>query len=130
MTRNTRARGDMREFITKNQGGSKSKLVFREWLKKRDLLVAYAKYRAADGDWGLSELAPVPESPHSWIGLAFNKYNTDEGVEYWADVENEWCADYSTYIYVEAGIPINDQLGMHLLLAELEDVNGNGKDRV
>ena len=99
---------------------TKGTLVFREWLEERGLLRAYVKYRAGDSDWDIAVLSPVPEAPHTWMGLAFNKYDTDEGVEYWSNVEREWCASYSTYTCVKEGMPLNDQLGMSLLLAELE----------
>ena len=107
---------------------TKGTLVFGDWLDKRGILTAYVRNRVKDDDWEINILAPDPEAPHTWMGLAFNKCDTPEGADYWVYAEREWCHAYNKYARVEEGMPINDQLGMSLLLMELEEDDGRGSE--
>ena len=99
------------------------KLVFKDWLAERGCLRAFILNRLADDDWDGAS-CPVEIYPSSWMGLAFKFSGVPEGYEYWENLRSDWRADYPRHDEVEMGMPINDKLGMALLLAELEEDHG------
>ena len=98
------------------------KIVFREWLAGRGVLLEYVRYRVADKEWS-NGMSPNTDIPESWIDGAFWFSRMDPEVDSkWGKLCGEW-SEASEYRLAVPGMPLNDQLGMSLLLAELE--NGN-----
>ena len=113
----------------------KSGVNFREWLDSLGCLREYVKARL--------ELGPIYpgtltlREPLLWITCAFDWDATEEGFYAWSDRADRWEDHLRVKIrlpyaepgieiplgLVDPGMPFNDQLGLALVLAELEDVN-------
>ena len=98
------------------------KLNFRDWLEERGCLLPYVRARLTDTDWGDSSSAPDIDDPETWMLKAFWSMSTLEGCTYWGAVDIAWGEALRSHaVKAVPGLPINDRLGMTLLLAELED---------
>ena len=93
---------------------------FKDWLEEKGVLLEYVRYRVADPEWSTC-MAPVEGIPNSWITSSFwfSKMGIDVNVK-WSRLSDEWVEACGGCRPVVPGMPMNDKLGMILLLAELE----------
>ena len=97
------------------------KINFKEWLAGRGVLLEYVRLRVADDDWGDSIAAPPEHDPSKWISYAFTTTSAAASAVNWDDISYNWLNEvFSPSRKIETGMPMNDKLGMTLLLAELE----------
>ena len=116
-----------------------SRIVFRDFLKERGALEGYVRNRL----WILKRVMgrePLPfmltpviipsNVTRYWVYRGFNWSRTPEGEEYWYDIDKAWKVINGPEDWkglprngdtFEAGIPLNDALGLELVLATLED---------
>ena len=99
------------------------KLSFRDWLSKQGILVKYLRNRVVSLSIGIWEFDLVYDEPRHWVSDSFRWAQTPEGHYFWDDINNKW-ADYASGGGMEYGMPLDDALGLSLVLAELEDENG------
>ena len=109
----------------------KRKLVFRKWLDSFEILPAYvravisrdAEHVRRYGDWPRDPMSPA--KPGVWLIEAFPWDWTPEGGRFWGRANDAWMESIrfaKLYrIEIEAGMPIDDKLGLTLVLAELEE---------
>ena len=96
------------------------KYTLREFLEERGCLGKYARNRLRDiqgtDDW----YRHVHEDDASnYINRGFYWVSTPEGNFFWARWHDEWEEECRTRdLEVEAGMPLNDQLGLTLLSME------------
>ena len=92
---------------------------FRKWLEDKGALAKYIRNR-------LCELAGTHHKSiggeiTDWFLVAFNWRESDEGGDYWRDLDHEWDQLLSLgRTSKDPGMPLDDPLGLSLLLTELE----------
>ena len=102
-------------------------LNFKAWLAALSILeeyirntVAFDVERGEVGNW----VEPSPDLPGSWVDYGFSWSDTPEGADFWLEIHHAWedTVQGATKLgmEVEAGIPLEDKLGMAMLLADLE----------
>ena len=103
------------------------KLNFREWLEERGLLAGYLRNRLAylEYDWWPYEVLIL--DPYKWTNHAFKWAGTPEGHCFWEGVNGRWDAVLRRFQApdrgagrFEYGLPMDDKLGITLILAGLE----------
>ena len=104
------------------------KLSFRQWLRDRGLLVEYLRNRLNSLNHSWLEYGTLLEDPSTWINQAFSWKDSPEGFYAWSNTSHQWSstlsADTITFSMVDPAIPLDDPMGLALLLAELEEENG------
>ena len=94
---------------------------FKEWLSNRGLLEDYLR-RRLEYVKGSSSTDLAEQPPRMWIAQAFV---FDTGAGGWRNEDLVWRMDLAFYEYPpEPGMPLDDPLGLRLLLAELEEEHG------
>ena len=105
-----------------------NRIVFKDWLEERGVLKDWIRARLEDGALDLDDDGGVVSSnpvDRDWILNAFTWSRTPRGDDGWHELHKKWRLALSDYHdVVEPGMPINDKLGLSLLLAELEDEDG------
>ena len=108
------------------------KIVFKDWLDERGLLSAFCRNRLNalgeldDNRW---ILRLDPGFPVYWLSRSFH-FDTGMpgGRLAWSTAYKDWRLLVGRPdVQVEAGIPLNDRLGLTLMLAELEEDDGENK---
>ena len=99
------------------------KIVFKDWLEERGLLLPYIRNRLGDLDCPYGKGLVHEDHPLNWLFGAFYRSMTPEKLDFWSSVCTEWsrALDYGG---AEPGMPLNDSLALALLLAELEANDG------
>ena len=96
---------------------------FKEWLQKKCALAEYARNRL--GMFGKPNYAAITGKGDDWFMGAFRWLTTRQGFDYWNDLNNEWkiliCVELAS---ADPGMPLDDELGLRLLLNELEGRDG------
>ena len=115
-------------FLGKARGrtsGSDRRACLKTWLAARGYLEAYIRntinHLAREGC-----VEPVdPSNPLCWVDQSFDTAATPESAYFWSLIDYAWGLEVERAgkDAVEYGMPMNDQLGLALVLAELE-----GKD--
>ena len=102
---------------------------FREWLEGKGLLKAYIEGYLTEDVVDPDDI--TGESPMYWLNwkdwkVAGTIPDVEGCSDTWRDIEDEWDVLYRKRVRDEfvMGMPMNDRLGMALLLAELEDEDG------
>ena len=105
---------------------------FREWLEWRGFLDGYLRNRLESMERNGWPYEVLMEDPYEWINHAFKWERTPENHDYWEEASESWDAELLGLPVssdgdgrVDFGMPMNDKLGMTLLLAELEENNGH-----
>lgn len=108
------------------------KLVFREWLEDREALDKWIRARLERDrnpdtsrmhgmDMNLSD-----KSPGSYISLSFYWAASREGKKFWSGLAEEWGdAFVASGRKAVPGMPLDDDLALAFMLAELEAGDGN-----
>ena len=96
-----------------------SKPNFREFLEERGVLVRYLTNLSVALSKGSWPYRNGPQGPGRWLYKSFIWNETEEGHEFWNDVDRAWGDRCFGKTEVEAGIPFKDPLGVALLLEEL-----------
>ena len=100
---------------------------FKEWLEERGLLDGYLKNRLASLELNWWPYEMLPTAPSEWLNHAFRWSGTPEGHCYWDGVNGRWDAGLRRFQAsdiaagrVEYGLPMDDKLGITLILAGME----------
>ena len=102
------------------EGGT---IVFKEWLEEKGALADYTRNRLSM--FGEPKYKAIAATGDDWLMGAFRWRTTRRGFDYWGELDNEWRNLIGWELAgADPGMPLDDELGMRLLLSELEDRNG------
>ena len=105
------------------------KLVFKDWLVEKGILAPFVRNMMAQHPCRLERSwEHLRGVPYLWIDKAFFWRTTPEGYAFWKEKHVAWSdllIQFKGALEdVEMGLPMNDELGMVLLSAELEEERG------
>ena len=105
---------------------------FREFLEREGVLREWVEIRLKALESGSEWLRPSRDiDPAEWVIQAFHWPSSPSGGYFWGVLDEKWMAlcgadglHRRSTSQVESGMPLNDEFGLRLLLAELEDTDG------